>query len=121
MFEAARAQVVEFVILGMTAEGRPFRPSDWAERLCGVMSAFGGDRRMAYSPYVHPVTASGVKCVVVDIRLEQIEPKAYRFLVGFAKDNALRVRDGRVAERTKLAELQRAQGVADAAALSPAI
>jgi len=101
------SRVVEFVILGVTADGKPFRPSDWAERLCGVMSAFGGDHRMQYSPYVHPVTSSGVRCVVVDTRLEAIEPMAYRFLVGFARDNELRVRDGRTADRTMLAELQR--------------
>jgi hypothetical protein len=100
-------EVVEFVILGLTLDGRPFRPSDWAERLCGVMSAFGGDHRMRYSPYVHPVTSEGVRCVVVDKRLEGIEPMAYRFLLNFAKDNELQVRDGRVAERSKLAELQR--------------
>ena len=98
---------MEFVILGTTLDGRPFRPSDWAERLCGVMSAFGGDHRMRYSPFVHPVTASGVRCVVVDRRLADIEPMAYRFLLNFAKDNELRVRDGRIEERTKLAELQR--------------
>jgi len=98
---------VEFVILGTTLEGQPFRPSDWAERLCGVMSAFGGDHRMQYSPFVHPITASGVRCVVVDKRLESIEPMAYRFLLSFAKDNELRVRDGRIEQRTKLAELQR--------------
>jgi hypothetical protein len=99
--------VAEFVILGQTKDGKPFRPSDWAERLCGVMSAFGGDHRMAYSPFVHPVTANGVRCVVVDIRLEEIEPMAYRFLLSFAKDNELKVRDGRIEERTKLAEMQR--------------
>jgi hypothetical protein len=97
----------EFVILGLTKEGKPFRPSDWAERLCGVMCAFGGDHRMQYSPFVHPITSNGVRCVVVDIRLEQIEPMAYRFLLNFAKDNELRVRDGRIEERTKLAERQR--------------
>jgi len=99
--------VVEFVIRGLTADGKPFRPSDWAERLCGVMAAFGGDHRMQYSPFVHPVTAAGVRCVVVDVRLEELEPMAYRFLVSFAKDNELQVRDGRIAERTRLAELQR--------------
>ena len=99
--------IAEFIIQGVTADGRPFRPSDWAERLCGVMSAFGGDHRMQYSPFVHPVTASGVRCVVVDLRLEEVEPMAYRFLLSFAKDNDLRVRDGRIAERSKLAELQR--------------
>src|SRR5690349_24668260 len=99
--------VSEFVILGLTKDGKPFRPSDWAERLCGVLSAFGGDHRMQYSPFVHPITSNGVRCVVVDIRLEQIEPMAYRFLLNFAKDNELRVRDGLIEERTKLAERQR--------------
>ena len=120
MSALSSAVVVEFVIQGNTADGKPFRPSDWAERLCGVMSAFGGDRRMAYSPYVHPITASGHKCVVVDIRLERIEPMAYRFLLGFAADNALRVRDGRVPERTLLAQLERGGGDAPRTALSPA-
>ncbi len=109
MTEAAAGDtVVEFVIQGVTLDGKPFRPSDWAERLCGVMSAFGGDHRMQYSPYVHPVTAGGIRCVVVDLRLEEIEPMAYRFLLSFAQDNELKTRDGRVAERTELARLQRA-------------
>ena len=99
--------VAEFVIRGVTLEGKPFRPSDWAERLCGVMAAFGNDHRMQYSPFVHPVTVNGVRCVVVDKRLEALEPMAYRFLMSFARDNELQVRDGRIAERTKLAELQR--------------
>ena len=103
----ADVEVVEFVIAGVTLDGKPFRPSDWAERLCGVMSAFGGDHRMAYSPFVHPITADGVRCVVVDLRLETVEPMAYRFLLSFAKDNELQVRQGRISERTKLAEMQR--------------
>jgi len=110
MPEAAAAGdvIVEFVIQGVTLDGKPFRPSDWAERLCGVMSAFGGDHRMQYSPFVHPVTAAGVRCVVVDVRLEEIEPMAYRFLLSFAKENELKTRDGRDANRTELAKVQRA-------------
>lgn len=104
--------VVEFVIQGVTLDGRVFRPSDWAERLCGVMAAFGSDHRMQYSPYAHPVTASGLRCVVVDMRLEHIEPMAFRFLLSFAKDNELSTRAGRVAERTALAQLQHAGGAA---------
>jgi hypothetical protein len=90
---------LEFVIRGVTLEGTAFRPSDWAERLCGVMSVFGADQRMAYSPYVQPVTSGGVKCVVVDVRLKEIEPMAFTFLINFAKDNELEVRDGRKGER----------------------
>ena len=99
--------IVEFVIQGVTLDGKPFRPSDWAERLCGVMAAFGHDQRMQYSPFVHPITANNVRCVVVDVRLEEVEPMAYRFLLAFAKDNELQTRDGRIAERSKLAEMQR--------------
>src|SRR6266513_1439027 len=99
------ASAVEFVIPGTTLDGKLFRPGDWAERLCGVMSASGGDHRMQY--LLHPITANAVRCVVVDVRLEQIEPMAHRFLLSFAKGNELRVRDGRVAGRSTLAELQR--------------
>lgn len=91
----------EFVIRGVTQEGKPFRPSDWAERLCGVMSAFGSDGRMQYSPYVFPVTSAGVKCVVVDVHLNEVEPMAYNFLLNFAKDNELQVRPGRIAKRAE--------------------
>jgi hypothetical protein len=62
---------------------------------------------MQYSPFVHPITANGVRCVVVDVRLEEIEPMAYRFLLAFAKDNELQVRDGRIPERTRLAQMHR--------------
>lgn len=83
-----------FMIRGLTTDGRPFRPSDWAERLCGVMSAFGSDGRMQYSPYVYPVTEAGLKCVVINVRLGEIEPMAYNFLVNFARDNELQVAPG---------------------------
>ena len=92
-------KVDEFVIKGLTRDGKPFRPSDWAERLCGVMSAFGSDGRMQYSPYVYPITTAGLKCVVVDVKLGETEPMAYNFLIGFARDNELQVRDGRIVKR----------------------
>jgi hypothetical protein len=50
---------------------------------------------MRYSPYVQPLTIEGVKCVVVDARLGSLEPLAYQFLQGFARDNELQVRPGR--------------------------
>ena len=86
---------LEIVILGTTLEGRQFRPSDWAERLCGMMSVFGEDRHLSYSPYLKPMMSSGVRCVVVDRELEQIDPAAYSFLLGFARDNELTMRPGR--------------------------
>lgn len=58
----AEAGGVEFVIQGTTLDGRPLRPSDWAERL---------------------------RCVVVDLWLERIAPTAYRLLVNFAERTRL--------------------------------
>ncbi len=86
----------QFLIQGVTHDGKVFRPSDWAERLCGVMSQFRppGQRLvagapLAFSPYVHPVMVGSVKCVVVDARLEDLEPMAMEFVQNFARDNNL--------------------------------
>ena len=87
------SQLIEsFIIIGVTREGRTFRPSDWADRLCGIMSAFGSDHRMMYSPYVRPgCSLKGEKTVLVDARLYDIEPLAYKFLINFANDNNLKM------------------------------
>jgi hypothetical protein len=81
------------IIEGITVHGKAFRPSDWAERLCGIMVTFGGNQQMRYSPYVRPVMMDGVRCVVVEPSLADIEPRAYRFLFDFARDNELSVID----------------------------
>jgi hypothetical protein len=81
------------IIQGITRQGRAFRPSDWAERLCGVLSTFGGDQQMRYSPHVRPILMDGVRCVYVKPELRAIEPRAYRFLLDFANDNELVVID----------------------------
>jgi hypothetical protein len=86
----------DVIIKGVTKAGKSFRPSDWAERLSSVLSSFGADNRMSYSPYVRPMTLDGIKCVVVDKKLEQVESQAYRFLMGFAQDNELQMEDGTV-------------------------
>lgn len=89
----------EIVIQGITETGRTFRPSDWAERLCGMMSMFSEDRHLSYSPYLKPIMASGMRCVVVDRQLEQADPAAFGFLIGFARDNELKLRPGRGEKR----------------------
>jgi len=95
MFEGA----VDIVIQGITAGGEKFRPSDWADRLCGMMSVFGEDRQLSYSPYLKPVMVGGTTCVVVDRQLERIDPTAYKFLMAFARDNELVIRAGRSVRR----------------------
>jgi len=83
-------------ILGLTKDGRTFRPSDWAERLAGVMSSFrpGGAQpgsHLSYSPWCVPNVIEGVKCVIVNPELRGHEPMAWDFVMNFAKDNELQV------------------------------
>jgi hypothetical protein len=80
-----------FIIVGLTRDGKKFRPSDWAERLCGVMSAFGAEKRMKYSPYVSPCTYNNEKSVLIDGELDQLESMAYKFMLNFAHDNDLQI------------------------------
>ena len=95
-FMAAIPSSNEVFIRGITRDGRTFRPSDWAERLAGVMSSFrpGGARpgsHLSYSPWCIPTTLNGVKCVVVHRDLQGHEPMAWDFVINFARDNNLQV------------------------------
>lgn len=101
--------VAEIVIQGVTESGQAFRPSDWAERLCGMMSVFGEDRHLSYSPFLKPVMIAGLRCVVVDLKLEKMDPSAFRFLMCFARDNELRLRPGRKERRPEEVTLDRMQ------------
>ena len=90
----------EVFIQGVTLDGRTFRPSDWTERLAGAMSSFrpGGVRKgpaahIGYSPYCVPNVIHGVKCVVVNEALRELEPMAWDFVMNFARDNRLQVVD----------------------------
>ena len=87
----------QYLIHGLTLEGRTFRPSDWAERLAGAMSSFrpggggGIGAYIGYSPYCVPQVVDGVKYVLVSEALRDIEPMAWEFVMNFARDNQLRV------------------------------
>ena len=86
----------EVFIQGVTHSGRTFRPSDWAERLAGVMSQFrpGGNlpgAHLSYSPWCIPKVINGVKCVVVHTDLRDFDLMAWNFVLGFARDNDLQV------------------------------
>lgn len=97
MSTSSPAPTRQFIIQGITNDGKQFRPSDWADRLCGVMSCFrppgyaGPNAHLQYSPFVRPSMLNGVRSVVVDEALREIEPLAYHFVLSFAKDNNLQI------------------------------
>lgn len=86
----------EVFIQGITRDGKTFRPSDWAERLAGVLSCYrpGGAQpgsHLSYSPWCIPTVINGVKCVVVHRDLRDAEPMAWDFCLNFARDNDLQL------------------------------
>ena len=90
----------ELFILGVTRQGKAFRPSDWAERLAGVMSSFrpGGQQpgsHLHYSPWCIPTSIGHTKCVIIHRDLRDYDVMAWDFCVNFAKDNDLQVSDVR--------------------------
>ena len=81
----------DLIIKGITLGGQQFRPSDWSDRLCGVMSAFGADEQLRYSPLVTPALRDGLRCVIVRRELAELEPRLFKFFLSFAVDNDLQI------------------------------
>lgn len=96
-----RPGVNELLIKGIRRDGSTFRPSDWAERLCGVAAILHSDAitpsrehfaarpRFDCSLLVRPAIISGILCVIVDLSLRSLEPCAWDFVRCFACDNEL--------------------------------
>ena len=78
----------KLVLKGITSEGSKFRPSDWAERLCGNLCTFR-NRRMYYSPLLRPAVIEGIKCVIVDAKLKEEHASLLEDVLHFAKNNDL--------------------------------
>ncbi|MBX3617378.1 DUF3579 domain-containing protein [Nitrosomonas sp.] len=81
----------EWLILGVTSEGRTFRPSDWSERLCGALANYNAKGRWEYSDYVQPVIYEGKVAVRVRTSLSDIHATHYQFIMDFAVNNRLQV------------------------------
>jgi len=88
------------LIVGITTEGKKFRPSDWCKRLAGTAASFGANKRMQYHKYVHPcfVDEHSASGLCIDDRLEEEAPGMYKHLMDFAKSNNLIIISGRRSE-----------------------
>lgn len=83
----------EIIIQSNTRAGKPFRPSDWVDRMCSSYASFGEDRKLKYSPYLKPKVLDGVRCLAVDLKLKTVNPDGYAQLMHFAEENQLNVVD----------------------------
>jgi len=81
------------IIEGLTRSGKPFRPSDWVDRMCSTYATFGPDRKLRYSPYLQPRVVNGVRCLAVDVKLKEINPEGYSQLMQFAEENQLSIKN----------------------------
>ena len=81
----------EWLILGVSPNGRPFCPSDWSERLCGTLASYDHRWRGVYSGHPQPVIHEGQVGVRVKTVLKNSNPGAYKFMMDFACDNQLKV------------------------------
>lgn len=82
----------EIIIEGQTTSGKKFRPSDWVDRLCGVLANFD-QQKVAYSPYLRPMMFKNMQCVAIKRQLEKVSPDVFAYLIQFANDNHLVVTD----------------------------
>lgn len=81
----------KIIIEGVTPQGKSFRPSDWAERMSGVLASFKNSR-IHYSPLLQPsVHSDGYQCVLLDPKLKESSPQVYKSIIDFAKHNNLRI------------------------------
>jgi hypothetical protein len=80
-----------WVIDGMTEDGRRFRPSDWVDRISTALASFGPDHRLRYSEDVRPCFIEGRKCLLVKKHLEKENPTAYEYVCSFVRTNGLRM------------------------------
>ncbi|MGE5758260.1 MAG: DUF3579 domain-containing protein [Sideroxydans sp.] len=96
--------VAEFVVQGVTLDGKVFQPPGWAEQLCKSLGTTGPDGLLPYPSYVHPVMIDGVESVVVRVSLQLADEKAFEEVKRFVTDNRLLVRAGRGSRDAEAAE-----------------
>ena len=91
----------ELIIKGVTRDGgETFRPSDWAERLCGVLAMYRPGYVATRGPGFRLLAlmrnrrwSPACAASIVDARLHDLEPRAWDFVMSFASDNDLATMD----------------------------
>lgn len=82
-------------IEGIGQDGRPFRPSDWCQRLaaaatinCSYCTELRG---RVINPYVKIVIEDGIYSLRIATILQEIDSPLYDFMLKFARNNGLQI------------------------------
>lgn len=89
-------------VLGISLNGKKFRPSDWIERIATDFASFDCSHRLQYNPKVMPVKHDGQHCLFVASSLAEQEPAAFAFIMNFANSNRLQIKKKNPAHETEL-------------------
>ncbi len=85
-------QESSLIVRGVTEDGRKLRPSDWIERICSSMNAFDQQRCVSsLAKIAQPCIINGEKCLAIPRNLEDKNPPAYEFVMGFVNANRLEI------------------------------
>lgn len=89
-----RTKEKRIIIEGITEQGDVFRPSDWAERMCGCLASFD-NRRICYSPQLRPIVddQSHTKSLILDPKLKETHPDIFECIMKFANENRLKIHE----------------------------
>lgn len=83
------------IIKGIGQDGRPFRPSDWCQRLAAAATlncSYCTDiRGRIVNPHVKVVIEDGIYSLWIAKALVDIDPPLYDFMVMFGRDNGLQL------------------------------
>ncbi len=90
--EYTEEHAVSWLVEGTMQNGRTFRPSDWVDRVSGVLAKFGADHRLRYGA-VRPCYVKGKKCLLVQKTLERDDPVAFEYVSTFVRTNGLQMHD----------------------------
>ncbi len=91
--EVPAAELPRYIFVkGQTDDGRKFRPSDWADRLLGCISVYAREETEQFHQLADTICLTqrdGIRGVLIDRKMAEIEPMMFRFVNNFAASNKL--------------------------------
>ncbi len=82
--------LTNWIIVG-TNNDKPFRPSDWAGRICELGCFVQSSGIVKYSEELRPIKYNGNSAVFIDADLKEFRAEVWEQVMGFAQLHKLKV------------------------------
>lgn len=80
------------LIVGRNGDGTKFRPTEWSQRIAGLVSHFQ-ENHLTYSACVQPeILMDGTRAVRLDSKLKTGAPEIFEQIMSFVRENGLTIR-----------------------------